>query len=280
MAVFSASCLRPREVNQYIEPLGLYFRIERMDTTTVISFGEKEESVYPNYVETFQNHEMPGFPFYFIVDNTTGFPNIKNILISRPIFYDIHIPDYPYSLEKDRLIMNKEDFSEYIVRLRQSKTVDSMPVADYPEYYAVCLQVSSYDKRIEYWMHDLGDIRDLDSFMDQFIKTPNYMEYSDMKEDSVPLGYRENMSAYGEPKESKRVTVREDNRKSLILGGWLFLDTMDISQRPVLEMYKWQDEDLSLSIIYRIGAYGEKIPVNGVRYVRWMDIQKWKVTYK
>ncbi len=276
---FVISCIQLRITRTYIKPLDTYFLMQPGKNTLMISFGKKDYSKHPNYLETDHHRDMCGSPIYFFVDNTTGTPKIYYILFARQSFFDIHIPDYPYSIEKSGLITDRTDFSDYLMTLRKI-SVESGPFSDYPDHYVVWVQPSSYDKELEYWMYDLGDINDFESFINLFVKTPNYMSYSELKRDGVALGYQENIATYGKPMESKSVTVHEDNRKELIYGGWLFLDTMDIRHRPVLEMDKWMDDSLILSIIYRIGEEGEKVPVNGVRYVRWMDIQKWEVYYQ
>ena len=276
--VMPLSCFRPRKVVQYIEPLGLFFQIQRKDTTVMISFGEKRVAAYPNYYEKNENSECSSSPCYFVVDNTSGTPKIRHIFFEPMIFFDIHIQDYPYSIAKDSLITDKAAFVDYVNGC--SKIESNVSIADYPNYYVVKVQPAPYDKRLDYWIHDLGEIDDLYAFIDHFEKTPNYLSFSELKEYGFPLGYRENVSAYGEPKESARITVSQTNRKDMIRGGWLFLDTMDIRLQPVLENNRWIVDGRVLSIIYRIDADGDRIPVNGVRYDRWMDIQGWCVYYQ
>lgn len=277
--VLSGFCFCKREAAQFIEPLGLYFRIQHARGEEVrISFGENDDSVYPNYFETAPNGEMCGYPFYYIVDNSSGSPKIRYIFISRQSFFDIHIPDYPYSIEKFSLITDKNDFSAYVEGL--PKIERNMRIVDYPDHYVVWVQSSSYDAEMEYWTYSMDGVEDLDSLIDHYVNTPNYLSFLELKENGVALGYQENIAIYGDPIDSKRIIVTKDNRKELMLGGWLFLDTMDIKPGQVLDIEKWKDGDFILSVIYRIDANGEMVSVNGVRYDRRMDIQKWRVYYQ
>ncbi len=137
-----------------------------------------------------------------------------------------------------------------------------------------------YDKCIDYLTYDLGELDDIDAFLEPFIKNPSIISYQDLDGAGVQRGFLENVEIYGEPILSKRFTITEINRKTMMNAGWLFLDTMDIRQEPVLELDKWKEEKSIVSIIYRIGSDGVKIPINGASYPYAMEAHKFTVYYR
>lgn len=272
----SVSCFRHEEKNQYIEPLGLYFHIQPTpDTTVMISFGEKKDSIFLNYYETWSNKGGGSYPLYFVVDNTAGKPDIKHIFLDANGFYDVLIPDYTYSVDPYSWVVKINNFSDHV---RKFPRIYGETVTD---YYVVSVCLGEYDRTMEYSIYDLGSIDDIDSFMKPFVSNPTFVTFPELKKMDVPLDFQENVVNHGVPKETKRFTVTEDTRKTMARAGWLFVDTMDISMEPILEIDKWMvDDHHVLCIIYRLGSGGERTPVNGARYVDAMEFHKLPLCYK
>lgn len=273
--LMSVSCFPPRVERQYIEPLGLYFHMQRKDTTVMISFGEKEALTYPNYYEIYESRECGGSSCYFVVDNTSGTPKIKHIFFEPMVFHDIHIPYYPYSID----YFVTQDFNSFRVHLEKLTKIDR-DSAVFPDRYVVQVWPAAYDRYLDYWIYDLGDVEDMEGFITSFVDNPRVRTYPNEQEMWQKLDYKENTINYGEPAVCKRFTVSDGNRKEMIKVGWLFLDTLDIIDEPVLEIDKWKVDDHILSVIYRIGADGERTPVKGARYVYAMERDKRRIYYQ
>lgn len=232
--------------------------------------------VYPNYYETWSNLGGGSYPLYFIMDNTTGSPKVRHIFIIPNGFYDVHMPDYSYSVDHYSWIVKIENFDDYVRKLRRiyGDTISSR------NYYVVQINLGEYDKRIEYLTYDLGAVEDIDTLLEPFVKNPAVVVFADMERMGIPLDYEETEIIHGSPIEKKRVKVTEGSRKSMMLTGWLFVDTMNLEQERVLEIVKWRVDDDILSVIYRVSPDGERTPVNGVRYPYAMEVHKLPVCYQ
>ncbi len=277
MVIFNIACTRPYplQTTQYIEPLGLYFHIDPEEEGVVFSFGEKRDSIFPNYFEIWNCGESDGRTFFFIVDNTSGTPEIKHIIFDPIQFMDIHIPDYQYSI--DYFFANKP----YCLRKikNKSKIINRDAWLD-ADYYLVAVWPISYYKGLNYEVYRIRRISEEDSIADSFSDINLFLPYRDLKRHVTSLDYSENVNLHGTPKVSKRFNISEDSRKEMIKTGWLFLDTMDLRARPVIEIDKWKVDDNVLSILYSIDSDGERIPVNGARYKYVMEKQKETIHYK
>lgn len=277
--VMSVSCFYPRERRQYIEPLGLYFKINYYvdDNEIRISFGKKEDSVYTNYYETWWDVGGGSYPLYFIVDNTASAPKVMYIVVNPNGFFDVSIPDYPYSIDPYSWIEKKENFGDYIRDL-PSEGNDDPSCAD---YYIVGVYQGGYYKKLVYRTYNLGAMDDVYTFIETFVKTSTFVSFTGLQEKEVHTGYQENVVSYGEPITTDKFTVTEETIKTIKRSGWLFLDTMDIRHEPVLEIDKWNvDDNHILSIIYRIGPDGDRVPVNGARYHKAMEAHSLHVWYQ
>ncbi len=174
-------------------------------------------------------------------------------------------------------IDKNENFSDYVKKLTK---IEEDAISDI-DYYVVAIYQGDYDRRLEYWTYDLGKIQDIDSFMEPFVNNPSIMTFPEMQKEGVPSGFHENEVRYGSPKVMKRFTLTEDTRKTMINAGWLFLDTMDLSMEPVLEIDKWQvDDHHILSIIYRIEQGEKRMPLNGACYSKAMENHKFTIYYQ
>lgn len=276
--VMLVSCFRPRETKQYIEPLGLYFRINYMDDNEIrISFGEKEDSVYPNYYETWWDVGGGSYPLYFIVDNTAGVPKVIYLVLDPNGFFDVSIPDYPYAIDPYSWIEKKDNFCDYIRKL-PSKGDDDPSCAD---YYIVGVCQGGYFKKLVHRIYNLGAMDDIHTFIETFVKSACFVSFTELQEKEAHTGFIENVVSHGEPIATKRFNVTEDTRKAIKRSGWLFLDTMDVRHEPVLEIDKWNvDDNHTLSIIYSIGPDGDRVPVNGALYHKAMEVHSLPVWYQ
>lgn len=272
--LFNLSCSRPYPVRntQYIGPLGLYFRIEIEGEGVVFSFGEKKDSIFPDYFEKINCGESDGRTFFFIVDNSSGTPKIKHIIFIPMQFLDIHIPNYPYSI--DYFATNS------LSNLTRKSALINSNIWPDTKYYVLRMWPTSYYKGVNYEIYKIDKIDDTDSISESFTDENYFLPYRDLKKTAVSLGYSENVDLYGNPKMSKRFTVTEDSRKAMIKVGWLFVDTMNLIAEPVLEIDKWKVDDHILSMIYRIDSHGERIPVNGARYNYIMEKRKENIHYQ
>lgn len=163
LAVLSASCSRESECNgQYIEPLGLYFSLREEGRSVKVSFGKKTDSVYPNFFETWHiSSDIPSTPFYFVVDNASGTPEIRHIFFNEIQFFDIHIPDYRYSID---YFMLQNTFDDHVEKLAK---VDADSLASV-EYYVVEVWRTEYDVAMDYRIYDIGDIDDMEAYIASF----------------------------------------------------------------------------------------------------------------
>lgn len=277
IVIFNLACTRPSTVQntQYIEPLGLYFRTEPEGDGVVFSFGEKKDTVFPDYFEIGNCGESDGRTFFFIVDNTSGTPKIKHIIFYPIQFLDIHIPNYPYSID---YFFTEKPYCLRNIRRKFSKI--NREAWSNAEYYLVEMWPISYYKGVNYEVYGIGSIDNTDMIPESFSEVNSFLPYRDLKNIAASLDYSENVDLYGNPKVSKRYTVSEDSREMMMKSGWLFIDTMNLGEEPVLEIDKWKVEDHILSIIYRIDSAGERIPVNGAGYKYIMEKRKEKIHYQ
>lgn len=219
--VMSVSCFPPRGVErQYVDPLGLNFRMEMEYGyyTVKISFGETEVTEYPNYYETSESGDCGGSSCYFVVDNTSGRPNIKHIFFEPMEFYDIHIPDYPYSIVLNPLI-EPENIKNHV---RKLPIIDSDSALSTTDYYIARVWPTAYDRYLDYHIYDISSIDDVDEYISSFVKTPDLIPYAELEKTGVPLGFQENMSKYGSPDVRKRLTLTEDTKKNDDMY-WMFV---------------------------------------------------------
>lgn len=277
IVILNLACTRPSPVQniQYIEPLGLYFRTEPEGDGVVFSFGEKKDTVFPDYFEIKNCGESDGRTFFFIVDNTSGTPKIKHIIFYPIKFLDIHILNYPYSID---YFFTKKPYC--LGNIRRAYPKINRGAWSNAEYYLVEMWPISYYKGVNYEVYGMDRIDDTCTIMESFSDKDRFLPYRDLKKIAESLGYSENIELYGHPKVSKRFTITEDNRKVMMKAGWLFIDTMDISQEPILEIDKWKVDDHVLSIIYRIDSVGDRIPVNGARYKYIKEKRKDMIHYQ
>lgn len=189
LAVLSASCSRESEYNgQYIEPLGLYFSLREEGRSVKVSFGKKTDSVYPNFFETWHiSSDIPSTPFYFVVDNASGTPEIRHIFFNEIQFFDIHIPDYRYSIN---YFMLQNTFDDHVEKLAK---IDADSLASF-EYYLVEVWRTEYDVAIDYRIYDMGDIEDIKSYIASFVDNSPVSTYRDQSRIGVKLGYQENVA--------------------------------------------------------------------------------------
>ena len=244
-------------------------------TSVAVSFGEGEGIGYPNYYRTFDSSDCGGEPIYFVVDNTSGTPMIRHIFFEPMVFFDIHIPDYPYSID----YFVTQDFNSFRAHVEKLTKLDQDSVA-FPDHYIVKVWPTEYDRYLDYCIYDIGDIADMETFISSFVDNPIVISYPGLSETGQQLGYFKNITNCGEPSVCKRFTVNYKNRKDMMKAGWLFLDTLDISDGPVLEIDKWKVDDDILSIIYRVGPDGDRTPVNGARYPYAMERLKDRIYYQ
>lgn len=124
----------------------------------------------------------------------------------------------------------------------------------------------------------LGEIEDVDEFIDSVSGSGNFSFFSEMKRKGVPLRYAENVSLYGDPVSKESINVSEINKRRIMKEkmsqgeGWLFFDTITISKdkfdlrnEVVIDKITWRRDSCHWKDD-EVEEDGRRIPVSGASY--------------
>ncbi len=265
-------CFIPHRMVREIsfEQINLRFRIENLDSTRLIHFGDKDSVNLPNYFETRHYSDTMLDILWLIIDNTEGRMEIKEIIFDSDSYYSLNIPDYDYMVNH-----YVESVRQSILDLKEtarplSPSADTAHKGQYlPRNYLLAeLRLAIASSDIALLIFDIGKVGDIDSLIRSISNSSQIIPYSDLEEQHISTDYDENIRNRAYSKRTERIVIVTPNNKRnyICKNHWLFLDTMDISDDTEFKQVVWSGDSTDLEVIYKILHDNTPVPVNGILY--------------